>query len=386
MARLIRTRSRVASISGFKLGLRNGTVVSTQPGSFVRTSTCTDFHGRPVIDGTLSSDQHFVGLVLNGKIESKPVFGVADGISYLNYPFTPVMNSVSTAHLVEPSDWYTTAVARSNPSRPVVTPLTLIQDFKELPGQVRHIGDLLNKPAKSLGAKDLANQHLALQFGWLPLVDDLTKLLDLQSHILQRMRELNRLYSSTGLRRRIQLMDDTQSGKYFERQVVNTNCRLDVTHDIEVKRRVWATIHWRPTTPPPSVHQDFSMNKLATQVVSGLTPEGLTKGAWDLVPWTWMINWFVNVGDFLLVNSNTVPAEHSSACLMNEVVVTCSPGPVIPGGNSLDKSDVTLGGAYTYTSKRRSLSGGVVPGFKIPFIGVFRLSILTALFVQRFQR
>jgi len=369
---------------GIRTLLSNGIVKSSTPLTLSRTCTCVDFVGRPVVDGTFSSDQHRLGLYLDGNVNNMVVGANNAEYVYNVFPLTPTLTSVNTAHLVEPADWYTTTVARSNPSRPDVTPLTLIQDFIEIPSMLRNIGHLLTRPAKSLNAKELANQNLAYQFGWLPLVNDVKTLLDLQSHVLRRTRELQKLYSGAGLRRRIQLKDDTQKGGYSERVVLSTNSHFDFAYNIDVKRKVWSTIRWRPTTVPPGILQDFSMNKLAKQVVLGLTPEGLTQGAWDLIPWTWMIDWFVNVGEFMLTNSNTVPAEHSSACLMNEVLVTCAPGSKTLGGTS--RGTVNLYGSYINTSKRRVVSGSIVPGFKLPYISSFRLSILGSLFVQRFAR
>lgn len=382
MPRTVRTRSTPRSVTGSKVLLSNGAAVSTTPLTISRTSTCTDFHGRPVIDGTLSSDQYYLSLVLDGTAIDHRI--PSNGVKFQNFPFGPVLSSVNTAHLVEPSDWFASTVARTNPSRPDMTPLTLIQDFKEIPAQLRDIGRLMRKPSKGLTAKEIANQHLALQFGWLPLIDDVKKLLDLQTYVLRRTKELRKLYSSTGLRRHIQLMDDTQSGQYTERTTLSAGSFFDISHNIDVKRKVWAAIKWVPTAVPPGIYQDDGMNKLARNVVLGWTQEGLVKGAWDVLPWTWMVNWFVNVGDFILMNSNTVPASHSAACLMNEVTVTCKPGSVIPF--NVASCDIQVGGEYRYTSKRRALSGGVIPGFKLPYLDSFRLSILSALYVQRFVR
>lgn len=127
------------------------------------------------------------------------------------------------------------------------------------------------------------------------------------------------------------------------------------------------------------------MNELAKRVVLGWTPEGLRKGAWEVFPWTWMINWFTGMGSYLLLNSNTVPAQHSSACLMNSVTVTAIPAAPTKSSNT-ETCTVRGTGSYRYTSKTRSVSGSVASGFQIPFVGIYRLSILGALFIQRFKR
>jgi len=303
---------------------------------------------------------------------------------YNGLPFAPVWTGLNLSPLTEPGSWFTSLVAGTNPSRPEVTPLTLIQDLIDIPKQLRDIGQLLTKPARSLGAKDLANQNLAFQFGWLPLVKDLHVLLDLQLHILRRTREIGKLYSTSGLRRRMTIAEDHQVGSYAEKQILNSSCSVTFRQDLRVTRRMWATIHWRPTKIPPGHPNDFDTNRLVRHVVLGLTPEGLTQGAWDLVPWTWLIDWFVDVGAFLGTHSNTIPAEHSSACLMSEVVGVAVPS--IAASAPRGYSTVKAEGTFTYSRRQRILSGSIVPGFSIPFIGVRRLSVLGSLYVQRFMR
>jgi len=367
--------------------MSNGSAGTSTPNTVTLTSTCSDYIGRPVADSPFSSIQHRLGVTATGVFSTKPAGESITGYVYNARPQGAVWNSVNITPLSVPGDWYTQVVARSNPSRAEVTPFTLIQDFVSLPKMVRDVGRLLTKPAKSLGARDLANQNLALQFGWLPLIDDVHKLLDLQLHTLRRVRELHSLYSSSGLRRRLTLGEDNQSGKYLASEGFGLNTNIFFPHDIRVTRKQWATIHWKPTTPPPYHPSGFEYNKLARRLVLGLTQEGLVNGTWEVLPWTWLTDWFVNVGGFLAGFSNTVPASHSSACLMNEVKATFSAAPaygawaLTPGTCS-----VVNKGVQTYSSKTRTLSGSVVPGFNIPFIGMNRLSILGSLYVQRFAR
>lgn len=385
MARSLRTRSRTLSLSGSRDTTLNGVVKSSLPSSIVRSSSCTDFHGRPLIPGTLSSTQWTSVPVLNGEVVGRPIAGQANGFRYNNFPITPDLNGVDTAPLGVPGGWELTTVARTNPSRPVVTPLTLIQDFVELPSQLKLIGKLLTRPKSSMSAKELANHHLAVKFGWLPLISDVKQLLDLQQAVLRRTAELKRLYSGTGLRRRVILNEDHQvSDQKRINQTIAAGQAFNAYYDITVGRRTWATIHWKPTVLPPNHPDDAAMARRARQIVLGLTPEGLAKGTWDIIPWTWLLGWFSNVGDFLLAFSNTVPASHSEACLMNEVIATGLAGPVT-SVNTLS-CDIYWSRDLLYTSKTRLVSGSIVPGFSLPFIGNDRLSILGSLFVQRFLR
>jgi hypothetical protein len=124
---------------------------------------------------------------------------------------------------------------------------------------------------------------------------------------------------------------------------------------------------------------DAQILKDAKRIASGFTTDALYSGAWDLLPWSWIIDWFTNFSDFLKSYSNTVPAQSQAVCIMTETRTD-----TVFTVTSLSKGMTGGGGSATLTDKSRVLSGGTVAGF-IPLIGVDRLSILSALFVQRFK-
>jgi len=347
-------------------------------------SVCQDYTGRPISDGTFFSNQYKGCIVANGTAVSKPTGGIVETYIYDNVPIETIPGT-GIGNLVPPSGWQLDLVARTNPNRPVLTPLTLMQDFIEIPGALRDLGKLLTKPAKSLGPKDLANQYLALQFGWLPLVEDVRQLLDLQSYTLRRVRELNKLYSGPGLRRsKITFGEENTSTPGTTRISVATGAWVDLQWDVSVHKKMWGSIHWKPSTVPVYLPSDRELNRLARRIVLGLTPEGLAKGAWDIIPWTWLIGYFTNVGKSMLAAANTVPCYHSNMCIMSETKVTVSPKSSLPVNCA--ENSVATGGSASYVSKTRQLSTVVSPGFNMPFLDVFRLSILGSLTVQRIPR
>jgi hypothetical protein len=127
-------------------------------------------------------------------------------------------------------------------------------------------------------------------------------------------------------------------------------------------------------------HQEFLRN-----VVLGLTPEGMLTGLWKVIPWTWLIGWFTNASDLLLVRSGTIPANYVEACLMRKVTWKKQSGlPVFVGG----PSDTSVGqtGHETWTDRRRSVGvGSLTPSVNMPFLDMFRLSIVGALAIQRIR-
>lgn len=385
MARTPRSRQRTSSITG-TITYRDNGVIWQGPttATFNETSTCQDFIGRPITTSSLNSQQKVRTLRLEGAASRSLISGHAYSVEFSNYPIQVPSLSVSWASLNVPSGWHLTTVARSNPSRPVVTPLTLMQDVIELPKMLRDIGHNMTKPKRLLSAKELANQNLAAQFGWMPLIRDINQLLDLQSAIHKRKTELQRLYSGKGLRRRITFDKVTRSGRELQSIAYGGGGKVNYTFDTRVENEQWATIRWKPTTLPASHPSDAEMNQLARKVVLGFTPEGLASGAWDVVPWTWLVGWFTNAGDFMKRFSNTVPAAPSEACFMNQQKITCVPASV--SVEQTQASTVRLVGVYSWITKTRVVSSVPTLGFNVPFVDTNRLSILSSLFVQRFVR
>ena len=388
MTRTARTRSRSLSHVGTYTPTTHG-VVSGTPHVSTRNYTCSisDYHGRPVVASALTSTQYKGnGLRLNGQATSLySSSSVGAGDKFDDFPIGP-STSLTTTPLAAPSGWYLDTVAGTNPSRPVMTPPELLQDLIDIPGQLRSLGNLIRKPKSLMSAKELSSHYLCVQFGWLPLIEDIRQLLDLQSYIIKRSAELNKLYSGSGLRRRLKFADDTAvEAGVSSFPLYGPSNYVDSHYSVTVARKSWATITWKPSTPPPYHPDDSRWNDLSRRIVLGLTVEGMAKGLWNVIPWTWLLGWFTNVGKYTLAYSNTVPATHSEACFMSESVVTYSPGSVT-FRNCTSDSACSLSGAFEASTKTRSVSGSLTPGFNVPFLDTFRLSILGALFTQRTMR
>lgn len=359
------------------------TLFSTVPGnSITLSSTCADSVGRPIADSSFDSRQYKGSYPrLNGEISYNSAPNTR--VVYENFVFVPLSDINSYVPMAPPSGWELATVARTNPSRPVTNIPIQAQNLKQLPAMVRQLGNLLNSPKKLLDPKGAAGAYLGEEFGWKPLIDDLEKLLNFQQYASKRAEKLNQLSSGSGIRSKITLGGSTTSVTIPHRNTVSSNSFTQISQ-ISVKWDQWATIHWRPTTPPSWIPNDEVNGDLARRVVLGLTPEGLAKGLWDVIPWTWLIGWFTNVGDYALAHSWTVPAEHGAVCLMNQMVLDWSADQVTD--TNAAKNTLRGSGNLNRTIKQRSVSSTVTPGVNMPYLDMWRLSILGSLFVQRFMR
>jgi hypothetical protein len=276
----------------------------------------------------------------------------------------------------------TTLLSRTNPSRPDYVPLTLLQDLYDIPRQLKDVGRLIRTKSHKLTPKEAGNQYLGYQFGWKPLIEDVKNLLDLQKHIHDRVGELNRLYDDSGLKRRLHLgrwaADDEQHNIFVESGFGFLSVSVNIYYHTVIER--WGTVRWKPISPPHYRPSDADTIAQAKRLVLGLSIEAIQKGGWDLIPWTGIVDWFTNIGDYALANSNTVPAFASSACIMTR---TSSTNWYVPA--SISPSEMKGGGGKAYYTTKERYVGAPSLDVHLPFIGKDRLAILGALFVQRFK-
>lgn len=190
----------------------------------------------------------------------------------------------------------------------------------------------------------------------------------------KRARELARLYDRGGLKRRIEIGQysaHSESNSTIEStlgSLITTRMSTDTT----VRR--WATVRWRPTKVP-TVITDLVLRKLARKAVFGLSIQA--EDAWNLMPWTWLSDWFLNIGDFLEAYNNRIPAQASLVNVMTETKTLrtwrrTDSNLWARGGNSSSER----------VTRRRDLSFGGI-GADFQFLTGRQLSILGALAITR---
>jgi len=199
----------------------------------------------------------------------------------------------------------TEAAARTNPSRPNVD---IVSDFLQLPEMLH----LLWNAGKNL-IQDAGRANLAYDFGVKPVVEDMYKLLDFQQRIDRRVKELKRLVSKGGLRRTI--TTGTDANAYVANWVTQSNGVF-----ISVPARAVGTtvqrVHcrWVPAEGISAFESPAAMRKLAKRAVYGSTLD--LKTMWDIIPFTWLVDWFTNIGKYLAASRGVVPATLATCVVM----------------------------------------------------------------------
>jgi hypothetical protein len=247
--------------------------------------------------------------------------------------------------------WQTKALAGLNPTRATTGIPLFVFEFKDFPHMLRQAGDVLNK---KISASSVPHGYLASHFGWRPLASDLSSLFDLAKLINGQMNFLRRLESGSRFRRTLFNGHVSTADSVIQDGFTFDGWRYTATERITRNDRVWFTAKAKLITPLPT---GTDVRSLSARQALGLTAN--PAAIWDFLPWTWLIDYFGNVGDFMQANVGLVQTSVTDMCIMH----TQSHQAIHVNGRS--DIGVTFGPYHGQTvAKRRA-----VFGLPIPFLG-----------------
>jgi len=283
-----------------------------------------------------------------------------------------------------------------------------IFELKDLPGMLEDIGRLkllrqlsrksfnLEVASRAGNAKSLANVYLSYQMGWKPLISDLRKMIQLQDAVKNRIQDLDTLFNKNGGlhrtvgKKRAARPSTSNSparaaspGLWSEVSSVSGSKLLDtalgfllsVHYDRITTTEMWGSVRWTNSFVVPHHLTDQELLNRARSLVFGLqvTP----KEVWDAIPWTWMIDWFGNYGDFLNSTNNILSLTASQPCIMVHTRTEES----WSRSDNINFIDGGVGTLIRDTKKRTPTAGSSSVSFPI-FTGR-QFSILGSLALQR---
>jgi len=225
-------------------------------------------------------------------------------------------------------------------------------------------------------AKAAAAANIALQFGWLPLISDLKKLIGFSEAVARRRKEINQLYSGNGLKRKI-ILQDSMVEKVTTTTIHSELGTVNAIVSARSRTRQWVTIGYKPRTP---MHLPPTDAELARQVY-GLTVHGVVSAAWETLRWSWFIDYFANIGDVI-------------AFANNELDVLIRPN-VMTHIRQQAKFPTTVGNgklvsAYIWVKESKKRTKGLPDlgaiSVKLPILGDNQLSILGSLALLQGKR
>lgn len=310
----------------------------------------------------------------------------ADGLSwtYNGYCRAGSPGPHTAALTQEPTDnqALSEALARTNPNRSVIDLPIFLFELREIPQLLRHFSELGFKKFKDRPLREIGSNYLTWEYGIKPFTADLVRMMDFTNHTEKRLRELRNLQSGKGgLGRKWTVWRDKApfapwttfaSALYSEGNMVSA-----IWH---TEREKWVSTRWVPTTDLSTMTDD-ELRARANRIVFGLDLSFAT--LWEAMPWSWLIDWFSNVGDIMSQTRNTIPVKHDGSCVMRRTRTRLtSVTPVSGPGLGHFRANA---GPYSVRTEllRTPMFFGPMPEFNLPFLNGRQLSILSAIVVTR---
>lgn len=268
----------------------------------VGSQVCNDhISSKPYYDGPLDITYSRINPPrVNGVIPRKCDNGTFSGPVH-NYYLAQLWNPANIPALPALAVGYYTnkALANANPNAPKIDLLAEIFELKDFPGMLRDLGRVL---ARRVRPSDVPGGYLAYRFGWAPLFSDLYTLLHLAEAIEARKKELLAAAQGSGNRLSRTIARNTGSvGLFGNAEFFNTvgpNSQLFATAGwiLDYYEKWWYTARQKLISPLHAKTLDTD----ALWSVLGLDLSAAT--LWEELPWSWLIDYFVNVGDALSIN------------------------------------------------------------------------------------
>jgi hypothetical protein len=196
----------------------------------------------------------------------------------------------------------TTGWARFKPSKPHAGVSTFIGELKDLPT----LPTLLSLKSRAKFFKSLGHNYLNVEFGWKPFVNDLRKyfnaLANSQKILQQLARDNGRPVRRSGQVDTSSTTSESRSVGYFTTPTWPSYLYGDDPQYKTIKDTLittyWFSGQFRYYIPLGKsaldlVHRDLILNSF----VFGI--EGTPRVIYELIPWSWAVDWVSNLGDIM---------------------------------------------------------------------------------------
>lgn len=357
-----------------------GKITSLREDDYTYKSKCVDTFG--LRDNVFKVDHYFTnGHLLNRRF----YYELPDLSRYrecINYPMQYFTGAGNISHQTDsnkPSDSYLAVkvLAATNPSKPVVDLPVSLLELRELPSLLKTTGDTL--------IKTFAKKNLNREFGLTPLMSDFVSLWDIGDDIKKRVEMFKQLREKPLCRKAILYENSvvTNPGTSVQSNSSPTQCRVShkmVQQVTDIK--VWGYVTWKPDPVFNKMNPEYGdqeLQYLARRAVYGAQVGLVT--AWNALPWTWLIDWFGNIGDWLEANRHVVPTIPSIPRICETIRTTRYY--VSDGGGTMG----LLPGEFPITqglvTKRRALVSASLPSAYLPLLTERQVGILASLAILR---
>lgn len=328
----------------------------SSPGPPYRQENNWDKYSRLEIPTRVSGETAYTGSYSQYKYER--------WITHTNYADQKyAMGSVSVQH------WVNKALSSLNTSKGVINLPNAIWELRDFPGMLRDLGRVLSKSVK---ASDVPGGHLAYTFGWAPLMSDLAVLMDFGAQIESEYRRLEKADDRNQMSGTLADID-TEWGQYSTWNAHYPSQASLYLHQRSVgRRRVWFSARLDRAFTLPDLSNPWGA------ALWGLGFGGPATNLWNSIPWSFLVDYFIDISSMLEANQGPLPYRPKTICIMvhDSVVRRWD---LVSHKNWVTPPTVEQG-PQTYDYKRRFVVHNPKAGFAFrpnPFTG--KLGILASL-------
>lgn len=213
---------------------------------------------------------------------------------------------VSSAEL---NNYAWATVSNTNPSRSNCNIPTMIGELKDVPDLVRKWGKGLMRKA--------ANANLWWQFGVRPLISDVKKLYQFTKEVNNLIRAMRKLRDEGSITRRTVLSQEMSDEILEHDGYLNSLCSYVVMGQryVSYTSKVWGSCRWKPAADFSIPRSNEALEIEMRRIAGGATIGGSAVTFWELVPWSWLADWFLDIQGFL-GTIESIPLEQSGICIM----------------------------------------------------------------------
>lgn len=292
------------------------------------------------------------------------------------FVYAGLPNKLSNSYLAQ------LAQANANPNVPTVDLPVSIFELGEIPKLIKQLGGFMianlakrGRSKQSVGSI-IAEGYVAYNFGVAPVISDILSLLDVADKISERERYLRALQQEKGKRIRRKLTSENVRGQWTVSSAfasnVTPNFVVSCLADVECSRRYWYSCRAKLVHNIPA----RELRSRATRATLGLQHLSLAQ-LWEIIPWSWLIDYFVSTGTLLNAYRGGIPWVMSDLNIMcQSQAKTVATLLSIPSGLSV--STTVLNGLATehYRSPSSTMP---FPVLKLRYLSLSQLGILLSL-------
>lgn len=201
------------------------------------------------------------------------------------------------------------AILATSPTMPEANLTGLLAEtLQNIPKIVGHT--LLTMQSKVDFFRSLGGEYLNLQFGWAPFIRDIEKLFLSVSSSIETLRQFER-DSGRVVRRRFrfprQMLESSSVEALFTMNASfggdQANKRVRGARDLSITRDIWFSGAYVYYVPKGGDSIFGQLDRYEALVNHALGTRFTIDTLYQLAPWSWLIDWYINIGDNVKLHS-----------------------------------------------------------------------------------